>query len=311
MARTSLEGSLPVLVKSRKIIKMNPRKWSKSKCFLIGQYPIIWIDECRTFLNTIFLKIFGEFWVFWNSKILIILRLKFFHSGTSDSVMNKMTSNDSRMTQIWPKIDILMTCLNFISRWSVDWMKPDIDAIELTKYVPMKPTHWFIDTMIYWIFHFFLLKGSQKGLPDRTSYHLAVFYEDGTAKACTESYFWFISEILMVKNTLFIHKWPSLKSSKVDQVLFVSLLFYIWAPRNLHCWHVTSDYPITTSKLTGMANLLLFDSNLAHVPSIFDECAFRGTVVCGTARTGIHLDFGYSSKWFYFRILNYCIILTS
>ena len=112
-----------------------------------------------------FLKIFGEFWVFWNSKILIILRLRFFHSGTSDSVMNKMTSNDSRMTQIWPKIDILMTCLNFISRWSVDWMKPDIDAIELTKYVPMKPTHWFIDTMIYWIFQFFSLEELSKESP--------------------------------------------------------------------------------------------------------------------------------------------------
>ena len=189
MARTSLEGSLPVLVKSRKIIKMNPRKWSKSKCFLIGQYPIIWIDECRTFLNTIFLKIFGEFWVFWNSKILIILRLKFFHSGTSDSVMNKMTSNDSRMTQIWPKIDILMTLSQFHFKM-VCWLNETgyrrnrID--EICSNETHSLIHWYNDLLNI---PFFLLKSSQKSLPDRTPYHLAVFYEDGTAKACTESYF--------------------------------------------------------------------------------------------------------------------------
>ena len=60
----------------------------------------------------------------------------------------------------WPKIDILMT-LSLISRWFIDWTQPDIDAIESTKYVPMKYTHWFNDTMIYWIFQFLLLKRSR------------------------------------------------------------------------------------------------------------------------------------------------------
>ena len=136
-----------------------------------------------------FLKIFGEFWVFWNSKILIILRLKFFHSGTSDSVMNKMTSNDSRMTQIWPKIDILMTLSQFhfkMVRWlnGTGYRRNRID--EICSNETHSLIHWYNDLLNI---PFFLLKSSQKGLSDRTSYHLAVFYEDGTAKACTESYF--------------------------------------------------------------------------------------------------------------------------
>ena len=259
-----------------------------------------------------FLKIFGEFWVFWNSKILIILRLRFFHSGTSDSVMNKMTSNDSRMTQIWPKIDILMTLSQFhfkMVRWlnETGYRRNRID--EICSNETHSLIHWYNDLLnIPIFFSWRALKRVSRTVLRTTSRY---FTKMVPRRLAPRVIFWFISEILMVKNTLFIHKWPSLKSSKVDQVLFVSLLFYIWAPRILHCWHVTSDYPITTSKSTGMANLLLFDFNLARVPSIFDECAFRGTVVCGTARTEIHLDFGYSLKWFYFRILNYFIILTS
>ena len=147
-----------------------------------------------------FLKIFGEFWVFWNSKILIILRLRFFHSGTSDSVMNKMTSNDSRMTQIWPKIDILMTLSQFhfkMVRWlnETGYRRNRID--EICSNETHSLIHWYNDLLnIPIFFSWRALKRVSRTVLRTTSRY---FTKMVPRRLAPRVIFWFISEILMVK----------------------------------------------------------------------------------------------------------------
>ena len=172
----------------------------------------------------------------------------------------------------------------------------------------MKLTHWFIDTMIYWIFQFLLLKRSrtsQTVLVTKWRY-LTKIVPRRCAPRITLVYFWDSNGQKIPYLSINDHHWNPQKSTKCYLYRYLCR-FELSESYDIDTWPLITwllKYP----ELQTCYYLTLY---LAGVPSIFDECAFRGTVVCGTARTGIHLDFGYSSKWFYFRILNYFIILTS